>query len=222
MKPSKVPFPLNPRQGKGGFALPLDPKGLIQAVLDVANLPQLLQDPDLVYERLDRYAYVGKVARLQESGKRAAAILACDLVGFEDPKTGKRIEGLIEKLDYCIQHGLDGARRKYSEHVDAALREKQVVLIAAPRFLDNQVRATLQVYGYGAEAMYAAALALLLDISLRIDKNRTYGEALRRCALPNCKMFFLSYTGPAGGRPAEYHDPQCKVEHNKIMRAMKE
>ncbi len=219
-KPQQTKRLRNPAPKAGGFAVLADPKGPIEAVLQVANRVVVgdrlipVTDPDLVYDALDGFAYGGKVARLDEQGREAAAILSRDLVGPT---------GLIDKLCLIVKSP-QRARTEYETSIDTAFQEKHVEFVAAPpRFTDGRVQASLLVRGHGAESMYTAALALLLDRTLRIDKGRTYGQALRRCALPSCNKFFLSFTGRSGGRPRDYDDINvCKPLHYKIQRAQKE
>jgi len=208
--------PSEKSEGFGTQAL-ADPRSMIDAVLRVAGPPLPKTDPDQIYLLLDRFAFGGRIARLKETGPRAAAILSCDLLGHENDK-GEFVEGLVGKLDAIVKSA-DSARRRYAASVNAALSEKGVSLVAIPRFQDGRIQTSLQVMGYGVESIYAAALAILLDRTLLIDKNRTYGEALLKCALPTCREFFLSFTGAAGGRPSLYHSEFCKQMHYKIRRA---
>jgi hypothetical protein len=85
----------------------------------------------------------------------------------------------------------------------------------------GRLLAPMQVRGFGAQAVYAMAVAILLDSGRRIDRHRTFGEALRRCKYEGCRRFFLSHTTDTGGRPAEFDTPACKVEHFKLTRARK-
>jgi hypothetical protein len=218
MQPSRAPISSKPSRKQGGFATLIDQRAIIEAVLSVANLKPAPTDPDAIYGPLDPFA-AGGCARLKESGAEAAAILWRDFSGHRS-HSGLWRHGAIAALD-AIARNVKTARREFGPLVDEALLTSRAELVAVPRLDAGRIVAPLQVRGYGAQAVIAFCLALLLDGTALADKSRSYGQALRRCALPTCGKFFLSTTGAAGGRPQAYHEAQCRIAHAKILRALR-
>jgi hypothetical protein len=207
------------RSTSGGFATLLDQRALIDAVLSVANLRAAPDDPDLIYRPLDAFAAPQGIKRLTEQGRAAGALLWRDFTGWPDHEGLWRV-GAIRVLDRICEK-LPDARRDFSGPVGDALRTSRAALVAVPELRGDRIHAPLRVQGFGAQAVVAIALALLLDRTALIDKSRSYGDALRRCKYPVCRKFFLSFTGRVGGRPPEYHEGECKRLHNKSQRALR-
>lgn len=87
------------------------------------------------------------------------------------------------------------ARRNHGAEVGALAT--MCVLAARPQFDGTRMTVTPLPQG-GVQARYGYGLALLYD------RTRPFGKALRRCALEDCRRFFLSFARGAGGQHPKY------------------
>jgi len=204
----------------GSFVTLQDQRGLIEAVLTVANLPGAPASPDPIYRAFDPFAAGGAVMRLAESGAEAGAILWRDFAGNPSARLELWRRGVLAVLD-DIRRSPDGARRRHREAVHAAMRACRCRLIVErPGFEHGRLTGRLCIEASGCQGIEVAALALLLDPTARIGGKWTYGAALRRCPYPACRRLFFRFS--TNGRPRNHDTPDCKRLDYKLKRAQRE
>lgn len=63
-------------------------------------------------------------------------------------------------------------------------------------------------------------VAIEYSLYLLNERDRPYGDDLRKCELPTCGGFFLLDRNPKGGKPAKYHD-DCRARLRAKSRHLK-
>lgn len=99
------------------------------------------------------------------------------------------------------------ARKQYAGEISELVGKG--VFAAVPRY-DGRLSYELQFLTTGVEASAGFGLALLYD------RQRPYGGALKRCALPSCDKWFLSFARGGGGPLPDYCTPTCRKAADKL------
>jgi hypothetical protein len=99
------------------------------------------------------------------------------------------------------------ARKRFGREISGLVGKG--LFAAVPRF-DGRLAYELRYLSTGVEASAGFGLSLLFDSS------RTFGKALRRCALPSCRSWFLSIARGAGGPRPIYCTEAHQVEADKL------
>lgn len=182
-------------------------RAAVQALLDFVNLGKVT-DADAVYRlffhveapevavRQQGGAWVALVPlRLKESGAAAADILETD-----------RAEAQVLLEEFAQSPAR--ARRERATTISELLAKG--LLVARPVF-DGRRHVERQAFiTTGVEASYGYGLSLLFDV------GRPYGNRLRRCALDDCRKFFISEARGAGGPLPRYCCEEHQVAADKV------
>lgn len=172
----------------------------VERLLEFAQLPKLesAADVEAVYRLFAHDAGTPLMLEVLPNGLSAPLWFLPVTAGGPTDADAPIIEGDRTEAQALVQAFAASpprARRNHGAEVGALAT--MCVLAARPQFDGTRMTVTPLPQG-GVQARYGYGLALLYD------RTRPFGKALRRCALEDCRRFFLSFARGAGGQHPKY------------------